>query len=172
MLPITCNSKEESDICPISSVLSSVMGKWRMIIVLALEDGELRFAEVKRAVGDVTQRVLTENLRGLERDGYLTRTVMAGPPLAVSYKLTDRGQVLVQHFKQAVGRHGGALEQVDDEAGDPERLHHHVHVHEERGQGADGDFTFEDQVSAVAENDDRRASRERRHVGRHQGIDA
>ena len=78
------------------------MGKWRMIIVLALEDGELRFAEVKRAVGDVTQRVLTENLRGLERDGYLTRTVRPGPPLAVSYKLTDRGQVLVQHFKPLV----------------------------------------------------------------------
>lgn len=102
MMPITCNDKEESDACPIRSVLSNVMGKWRLIIMLALEDGALRFAEVKRAIGDVTQRVLTENLRGLERDGYLTRTVLPGPPLAVSYELTDRGRELVDHFKPLV----------------------------------------------------------------------
>ncbi len=102
MIPITCNDKEESDACPIRSVLSNVMGKWRLIIMLALEDGALRFGEVKRAIGDVTQRVLTENLRGLERDGYLTRTVLPGPPLAVSYELTDRGRELVDHFKPLV----------------------------------------------------------------------
>ncbi|MEM7654318.1 MAG: helix-turn-helix domain-containing protein [Pseudomonadota bacterium] len=102
MLPITCTSPEESAACPIRSVLSRVMGKWQMIIILSLEDGALRFAEVRRAIGDVTQRVLTENLRGLEKDGYLTRTVMSGPPLAVTYELTERGHDLVRVVKPMV----------------------------------------------------------------------
>ena len=80
MLPITVLTPDESGLCPIRNVLSQVTGKWVTLILLALEDGPLRFAEVKRAIGDVTQRVLTENLRKMERDGYLTRTVDAGPP--------------------------------------------------------------------------------------------
>ena len=91
MLPIGVETKAEASNCPIRSVLSNVTGKWRMIIVLALEDGPMRFGEIKRCIGDVTQRVLTENLRGLQRDGYLTRTVDPGPPVAVSYELTPLG---------------------------------------------------------------------------------
>lgn len=102
MLPITCNSEIESDACPIRNVLSNVMGKWRIIIILSLEDGALRFAEVKRTVGDITQRVLTENLRGLERDGYLTRSVSAGPPLAVTYDLTERGRAFAGQIRPLV----------------------------------------------------------------------
>lgn len=102
MMPITCTDKAESAACPIRSVLSKVMGKWQMIIVLSLKDGALRFGEIKRVIGDVTQRVLTENLRGLERDGYLIRTVQAGPPVAVSYELTDRGRDLLGYVKPLV----------------------------------------------------------------------
>lgn len=102
MLPIGVASKAEASNCPIRSVLSNVTGKWRMIIVLALEDGPLRFGAMKRCIGDVTQRVLTENLRGLERDGYLTRTVESGPPLAVSYALTPLGQELLAMLKPLV----------------------------------------------------------------------
>ena len=102
MLPIGVASKAEASTCPIRSVLSNVTGKWRMIIILALEDEPKRFGEMKRCIGDVTQRVLTENLRGLQRDGYLTRTVDAGPPVAVSYELTPLGRGLLETLKPLV----------------------------------------------------------------------
>ncbi|WP_395174286.1 winged helix-turn-helix transcriptional regulator [Roseibium alexandrii] len=112
MLPIGVETKAEASNCPIRSVLSNVTGKWRMIIVLALEDGPMRFGEIKRCIGDVTQRVLTENLRGLQRDGYLTRTVDPGPPVAVSYELTPLGQSLVATLKPLVFWSGKQMEQV------------------------------------------------------------
>lgn len=99
MLPVTVLSKEEADLCPIRQVLSQVTGKWQMLIALSLEDGGLRFGALKRTLGDVTQRVLTENLRKMERDGYLIRTVDPGPPVAVSYALSDLGRELLQHLK-------------------------------------------------------------------------
>ncbi len=102
MLPIGVHSEAEALLCPIRTVLSKVTGKWQIIIVLALEDGPLRFGELKRTIGDVTQRVLTENLRGLQRDGYLTRTVYPGPPVAVSYELTELGQQLVALLRPIV----------------------------------------------------------------------
>ncbi|MEM6461761.1 MAG: helix-turn-helix domain-containing protein [Pseudomonadota bacterium] len=102
MLPIGVKGPAEASNCPIRSVLTNVTGKWRIIIVLALEDGPLRFGEMKRTIGDITQRVLTENLRGLERDGYLTRTVDPGPPVAVSYALTPRGLGLLDILKPVV----------------------------------------------------------------------
>ncbi len=102
MLPIGVASKAEASTCSIRSVLSNVTGKWRMIIILALEDEPKRFGEIKRCIGDVTQRVLTENLRGLQRDGYLTRSVDPGPPVAVSYELTPLGRSLVEMLKPLV----------------------------------------------------------------------
>ncbi|WP_163851710.1 winged helix-turn-helix transcriptional regulator [Pseudooceanicola aestuarii] len=99
MLNLTALSAEDAAHCPIRQVLSKVTGKWQMLILFALEDGALRFGALKRTIGDITQRVLTDNLRGLERDGYLTRTVEAGPPLAVFYTLTDIGRELMNLLK-------------------------------------------------------------------------
>lgn len=93
LLPVT--NKNEALQCPIRSVLSKVTGKWQIVILITLENGPLRFGQLKRAVGDITQRVLTENLRGLQRDGYLSRTVYEGPPVAVSYELTSQGKSIV-----------------------------------------------------------------------------
>jgi DNA-binding HxlR family transcriptional regulator len=92
MLQVTALTKDEAENCPIRQVLSKVTGKWQLLILFALEDRALRFGELKRTIGDITQRVLTENLRSLERDSYLTRTVDPGPPLAVHYDLTDLGR--------------------------------------------------------------------------------
>lgn len=100
MPQVTALSPQEAESCPIRQVLSRVTGKWQVLIILALEHGALRFGVLKRTIGDVTQRVLTQNLRGLERDGYLTRTVDAGPPIAVHYALTPRGQQLLALLKQ------------------------------------------------------------------------
>ncbi|GJM02791.1 MAG: transcriptional regulator [Rhodomicrobium sp.] len=102
MLPITVTNEKEKSLCPIRNVLANISGKWQMLILLSLEDGSLRFSAVKRAVGDITQRVLTENLRSLERDGYLTRTVRPGPPIEVSYELTPLGTALIPVLKPLV----------------------------------------------------------------------
>ena len=102
MIPITVKCKTETALCHFRTVLANVNGKWQMLILLGLEDESLRFAQLKRTVGDITQRVLTENLRSLERDGYLTRTVDAGPPVAVSYALTPLGGALVKKIKPLV----------------------------------------------------------------------
>lgn len=99
MLQITVTSSDESALCPVRNVLSSVSGKWQCLLVLALEDGPLRFSEVRRLVGDITQRVLTENLRSLERDGHVTRTVHAGSPISVTYELTELGRTLLSVMK-------------------------------------------------------------------------
>lgn len=103
MLPITVSSTEDAENCPIRNLLNTVMGKWRLLILLALLDGALRFSEVKRAIGDVTQRVLTEALRALERDGYITRDVKPGPPIEVSYALTPLGEEVSNLFLPLVG---------------------------------------------------------------------
>ncbi|MEM8867996.1 MAG: helix-turn-helix domain-containing protein [Verrucomicrobiota bacterium] len=102
MLPITFDKIAEEGFCPVRNLLAQVTGKWKILILLALEDEALRFGAIKRVIDDITQRVLTENLRGLERDGYLTRTVFAGPPVAVSYELTAMGQDLVTHIKPLI----------------------------------------------------------------------
>lgn len=102
MLQVTALSKEQAENCPVRQVLSQVTGKWQVLIVLALEDGGLRFGALRRTIGDVTQRVLTENLRKMERDGYLTRSVDAGPPVSVTYALTPLGESLLGHIKPMV----------------------------------------------------------------------
>ena len=112
MLPIGVSDKEQALNCPIRSVLSNVSGKWRILIILALEDGPLRFGAVKRCIGDVTQRVLTENLRSLQRDGYLTRTVKEGPPIEVSYALTPLGEELASMMKPLVYWSNSHMDQV------------------------------------------------------------
>ncbi|MAM62628.1 helix-turn-helix domain-containing protein [Maritimibacter sp. UBA3975] len=103
MLKVTALTKADVDGCPVRQVLSKVTGKWQVLIVLSLEDGTLRFGELKRTIGDITQRVLTENLRSLERDGYVTRSVDPGPPIAVRYTLTDMGHELLPLLKALTG---------------------------------------------------------------------
>jgi len=102
MLPITITLEDDASLCPVREVLATVSGKWQSLILLCLEDGALRFSVIKRTIGDISQRLLTENLRSLERDGYLTRHVNPGPPVAVSYKLTPLGQSLVEIYKPLV----------------------------------------------------------------------
>ncbi len=96
MLKITVTTSKDSGLCPVRNVLANVTGKWSSLVLLSLDDGPLRFSAIKRTIGDITQRVLTENLRSLERDGYITRSVKPRPPVEVSYKLTSMGTELVR----------------------------------------------------------------------------
>jgi DNA-binding HxlR family transcriptional regulator len=78
----------------LSSILARVGDKWTILIVVLLGDGPKRFNEIKRMVGGISQRMLTFTLRGLERDGLVTRTVFPTAPQRVDYELTKRGSTL------------------------------------------------------------------------------
>jgi DNA-binding HxlR family transcriptional regulator len=80
----------------VSSVLARVGDKWSVLIIVMLGDGPRRFNEIKRAVGGISQRMLTLTLRGLERDGLVTRTIYPTIPPRVDYELTDLGRSLWQ----------------------------------------------------------------------------
>jgi DNA-binding HxlR family transcriptional regulator len=78
----------------VSGVLSRIGDKWSVLIVMLLADGPRRFNEMKRMIGGVSQRMLTLTLRGLERDGLVTRTVFPTVPPRVDYELTPLGHSL------------------------------------------------------------------------------
>jgi len=80
----------------VNSVLARVGDKWSVLTIVLLGDGPKRFNEVKRLVGGISQRMLTLTLRGLERDGLVTRTVYPTIPPRVEYELTPLGRSLRQ----------------------------------------------------------------------------
>jgi DNA-binding HxlR family transcriptional regulator len=75
-------------------VLDRVADKWSLSVVATLGDGELRFTELKRRIDGISQRMLTVTLRGLERDGMITRTVYSAMPPHIAYRLTPVGTTL------------------------------------------------------------------------------
>ncbi len=83
-----------SDCRAVSGVLARIGDKWSVLIVALLGDGPRRFNEIKRLVNGISQRMLTLTLRGLERDGLVTRTVFPTVPPRVDYELTELGRSL------------------------------------------------------------------------------
>ena len=79
----------------VGDVLARVGDKWSILVVSRLGEGSLRFNELRRSIGGISQRMLTLTLRGLERDGLVTRTVFPTIPPRVDYALTDLGQTLI-----------------------------------------------------------------------------
>lgn len=92
--PVEPGSGHESR-CPVRDVLDCIGDRWSLLALLALAGGTLRFTEVKRAIGDISQRMLAQTLRTLEREGYVTREVYPTIPPKVEYTLTDLGQSLL-----------------------------------------------------------------------------
>lgn len=90
-LPETCLA--------VSDVLARVGDKWSVLIVMLLGDGPRRFNELKRMIGGISQRMLTLTLRGLERDGLVTRTMFPTIPPRVDYALTPLGRSLAEPVK-------------------------------------------------------------------------
>src|SRR6476661_7398908 len=84
----------DSDCRGVASILARVGDKWSVFVIMLLGDGPRRFNEIKRMVGGISQRMLTLTLRGLERDGLVTRTVFPTIPPRVDYELTDLGRGL------------------------------------------------------------------------------
>ena len=81
--------------CPTRVVLDRIGDKWTVLIALLLSDGPMRFTEVRRSVGRVAPKVLTQTLRRMERDGLVTRKIFAEVPPRVDYALTELGCSLI-----------------------------------------------------------------------------
>ena len=86
----------------VSDVLDRVGDKWSVLVVVTLGDGPKRFNELRRSIASISQRMLTLTLRGLERDGLVTRTVFPTIPPRVDYRLTELGRSLL-HPVAALG---------------------------------------------------------------------
>jgi DNA-binding HxlR family transcriptional regulator len=87
------------DGCPTRRVLDRIGDRWTVLIVGALADGPRRFTEIRRQVAGISQKMLTQTLRGLEQDGLVTRTVYAEVPPRVEYELTEAGSTLREPLK-------------------------------------------------------------------------
>jgi DNA-binding HxlR family transcriptional regulator len=87
--------------CPTRMVLDRIADKWTVLVVGALEDKTKRFGELRREIGGVSQKMLTQTLRGLEMDGIITRRVYASVPPKVEYSLTELGRSLI-HMLEAI----------------------------------------------------------------------
>nr|WP_223215784.1 helix-turn-helix domain-containing protein [Rhizobium herbae] len=78
--------------CPVRDVIDNIGGKWNTLMILALADGPMRFSALRRLIPDISQRMLTQTLRDLQRDGYIGREVFPTQPPSVEYRLTPLGQ--------------------------------------------------------------------------------
>jgi DNA-binding HxlR family transcriptional regulator len=84
--------------CPARQLLDRISDKWVTLILTALADGPQRYSDLSRRIAGVSQKMLTQTLRTLERDGLLTRSVTASVPVRVDYELTPLGRTLMPLF--------------------------------------------------------------------------
>jgi DNA-binding HxlR family transcriptional regulator len=82
--------------CPSRMMIDRIADKWVLLILGIVEHGPVRFNQLRRQVEGISQKSLTETLRGLERDGLVRREVIASSPVAVEYSITPLGQTLAQ----------------------------------------------------------------------------
>lgn len=83
--------KKELPLCPVEITLSLIGNKWKVLILRELIDGTKRFGELKRSIDDISQKVLTHQLRSMEEDALVERKVYAEVPPRVEYTLTETG---------------------------------------------------------------------------------
>lgn len=86
--------KKELPACPVETTLMLISDRWKVLIIRDLLSGTKRFGELKKSVGNISQKVLTSNLRSMEEDGLLTREVFPEVPPRVEYTLTQTGYSL------------------------------------------------------------------------------
>ena len=93
-IPVPCEFDDLSN-CPVRSILDRIGDKWSTLLILQLQDGPKRFGVLRRSLPDISQRMLTQTLRNLQRDGLVDRTVFDTVPPSVEYSLTPLGQSLL-----------------------------------------------------------------------------
>lgn len=111
------------DACPLREVLDRIGDKWSVLVILGLSEGTHRFSALRRRIEGISQRMLTETLRQLERDGIVSRTVFPEVPVRVEYTLTALGETLIaplEALKSWAEGHRAAIVQAR-EAYDQER---------------------------------------------------
>ncbi|MEX0955956.1 MAG: helix-turn-helix domain-containing protein [Rhizobiaceae bacterium] len=122
---MTLSHPEVTNDCrAVSQVLARIGDKWTVLVIELLGRQPMRFSELRREIGGISQKVLTSTLRGLERDGFVTRTVEPTIPPRVDYEITQMGRELLEPIK-ALGawarQNGARIEQArqryDDQAG-------------------------------------------------------
>lgn len=89
-------SKEGLDLCPVRGVLDRIGDKWSTLIIMTLAEQPMRFGGLRRALPDISQRMLTQTLRDLQRDGIISRHVFPTQPPSVEYRLTEIGHSLLE----------------------------------------------------------------------------
>jgi len=109
--------------CPVRQVLDQIGDKWSTLMLLALSEKAYRFGELRRLIPDISQRMLTQTLRDLQRNGLISRTVFPTQPPSVEYRLTALGQslmepvgLLVRWAEKHYGRILSAREHFDKKA--------------------------------------------------------
>ena len=96
------STKKELPACPVETTLALIGNKWKVLILRDLIGGTKRFGELQRSVGQVSQKVLTSNLREMEADALVERKVYAEVPPRVEYQLTDLGESLMPRVQVLV----------------------------------------------------------------------
>ncbi|WP_339923910.1 helix-turn-helix domain-containing protein [uncultured Cyclobacterium sp.] len=90
---------EDFENCPVRNVIDRIGDKWSVLIILLLEEEQvLRFNEIHKSIGTISQKMLTVTLKSLESDGLVKRTVFPQIPPKVEYELTPRGKSLLPHL--------------------------------------------------------------------------
>lgn len=101
--------------CPVRSVTVTVSGRWASLLMMVLAEQPYRFGELRRLVPDISQRMLTQTLVDLQRDGYVHREVFPTKPPSVEYSLTDLGRSMFEALNQLLGwaeRNHGAVKKA------------------------------------------------------------
>lgn len=89
--------------CPVRNVLDRISHKWSLLVLLLLDEVEsLRFNEIHKTIGSISQKMLTVTLKSLEADGFVTRTMFPQIPPRVEYKLTERAKGMLPHIHNLV----------------------------------------------------------------------
>src|SRR6478609_8930726 len=104
--------------CPSRQLLDRLTDKWVTLVLCSLGDGGLRYSEISRHIAGVSQKMLTQTLRNLERDGLVTRTVTPTVPVTVDYAITDLGRsllVIVHQLKSWAEAHMDEVESARTE---------------------------------------------------------
>lgn len=90
-------------VCPVRTIMDMVGSKWSALLIIALAERPHRFGQIKRAISDISQRMLTQSLRELQRDGLISRTVHPTAPPTVEYALTPLGESLLEPLTRLIG---------------------------------------------------------------------
>jgi DNA-binding HxlR family transcriptional regulator len=100
--------------CPVRDVLDKIGDKWSMLLVMTLASGPKRFNQLHREVPDISQKMLTQTLRDLQRDGLVGRQVFDTKPPSVEYRLTPLGQSLIVPFGHLIEWANNSISRISE----------------------------------------------------------